>query len=131
MRRVEKLLFVWLVAMLVGVSAVGAYVVVRHVTRCDRFHFHAADWRHPKGHRNEIADRLVQCHQLEGLRSDELRAQLGPPQAKVKRHPGTVRWSYGAGWGVGFPFLTYRTLEVDISARGEVVGARITESSVD
>jgi hypothetical protein len=131
MGRVEKILFAWLVAMLAGVTAVGAYVVVDHVTRCDRFHFHAAEWRDPKAHRNEMANRLVQCHRLDGLRDVDLRAQLGKPQEKFHYPSGTVGWSYPAGTHSGFMFPRSQMLQVDVAANGLVKRARVFDIGSD
>jgi hypothetical protein len=131
MGRVEKILFGWLVAILVGVTAVGAYVIVDRSTRCDRFHFHANEWRDPKAHRNEMANRLVQCHRLDSLRADEVRARLGQPREKFHYPSGTVGWSYDAGTHEGFMFPAFQTLQVDIAANGVVRRAHIVEASGD
>ena len=131
MGRVEKLLFAWLVAMLVGVTATGAYVVVEHVTRCDRFDFSATDWARHAG-RNETAHRLVECHRLDGLAADDLRAQLGKPRERVafKHRPGTSAWTYSAGRGDGFIFPAYDSLWVEVR-NGRAIGARIVPESSD
>src|SRR4051812_29438218 len=97
MGRVEKTLFGWLVLMLAGVTAAGAYVFIDHATRCDRFHFSAAAWSDPHGHHNEIAHRLVECHRLDGRREAELRADLGPPLERYRLRNGHRVWLYEAG----------------------------------
>jgi hypothetical protein len=121
MGRLEKVLFAWLVAMLVGVAATAGYVVVEHATRCDRFHFSAAEWRHPHGHRDRIADRLIDCHRLEGLDAAAVRERLGTPRDRwrLRKRPGTV-WGYDAGTYEGFIFGGSRTLEVEFTP-GRVV----------
>src|SRR3954447_25675752 len=113
MGRVEKVLFAWLVAMLVGVTATAGYVVVERVTRCGRFGFDATAWRAHHG-RGETAQRLVECHRLEGLRADEVRARLGKPSNRRNRH-GREAWSYDAGSRSGFMFPTAQTLELELS----------------
>jgi hypothetical protein len=131
MGRVEKILFACLVAMLAGVTAVGAYVVVDRATRCGRFHFHATEWRDPRGHRNEMANRLVQCHRLVGVREDELHAQLGKPLERSRERDGTVTWTYDAGADEGLIFLTNQTLLIDVSRQGVVSRARIFDETAD
>jgi putative component of membrane protein insertase Oxa1/YidC/SpoIIIJ protein YidD len=120
MGRTEKILFAWLVAMLVGVTATGAYVVVEHVTRCSRFEFSAAEWRGDHADRNETAHRLVECHRLQGLGADEVTARLGKPEERSKGQRGAVTLSYDADIHEGFMFPVAETLEVDLSA-GHVV----------
>jgi hypothetical protein len=113
MSRVEKVLFAWLVAMLVGVTATAGYVVVERTTRCARFDFDATAWHAHHG-RDEAAQRLVECHRLEGLRADELRARLGKPSRRRDRHAG-VALIYDAGTRAGFMFPSAETLEVELS----------------
>src|SRR3954453_17140425 len=125
MGRVEKVLFAWLVAMLVGVSATAGYVVVEHVTRCDRFHFSATEWRHPHGHRDEIADRLIECHRLEGLDAAKVRALLGKPMDRDSTRAGTAVWSYGAGTYEDFVFGGSRFLDVEFTQRHVVRRVRL------
>jgi|tagenome__1003787_1003787.scaffolds.fasta_scaffold20748678_2 hypothetical protein len=122
MGRVEKVLFAWLVAMLVGVTATAGYVVVEHVTRCDRFHFRASEWRHPHGHRGAIADRLIECHNLKGLQAATVRERLGKPMSRSRpsKRTGTVVWSYDAGTYEGFFFGGSRFLDVEFTP-GHVV----------
>ena len=128
MGRVEKVLFGWLVAMLVAVVAVVGYVLIEHATRCSRFHFSATEWRDPHAHRNEMANRLVQCHRLEGLRSAEVLAKLGRPNERYHLRPhGPVYWSYDAGSDKGFVFETFQSLDVEILSTGTVRGARIVD----
>jgi hypothetical protein len=134
MGRVEKILFALLVAMLVGVAATGAYVLVEHATRCSRFEFSAAEWRDPHAHRNEIANSLVRCHRLDGLDADELTARLGKPRERFhfRRHPDRVVWSYDAGTHEGFMFPRSQTLEVEVSTKHHAVRrARIESLSGD
>lgn len=116
MGRVEKILFAWLVAMLVGVTATGAYVVVEHATRCSRFTFSAADWRAPHADRGKIAHRLVECHRLDGLSGDEVLARLGKPQDR-SRFKRRLTLGYNAGSYEGFIFGGTEMLEVELSAR--------------
>jgi hypothetical protein len=131
MGRVEKVFFGLLVAYLVGIAATIGYVLVEHATRCGRFDFHAADWRAGAGHRNETANRLVECHRLEGLRADQLRARLGRPEERGSRKRGqSTSWTYDAGLREGYS-LTAQTLEVDLNARGRVARARMVSASAD
>jgi hypothetical protein len=131
MGRLEKVCFGLLVTYLVGIAATIGYVLVEHATRCGRFDFHAADWRAGTGHRNETANRLVECHRLEGLRADELRARLGRPQERGSRKRGQpTSWTYDAGLREGY-YFTVQMLEVDLNARGEVARARMVDKSVD
>jgi hypothetical protein len=130
MGRVEKFLFGGLVAMLVTVAAVAAYVLIDHGTRCSRFHFDPSEWRDPNAHRNEMANRLVDCHRLDGWRSAEVLQRLGRPNERYRLHPaGTVYWSYPAGHATDFLFETYETLDIEMSQRGWVHRARIVELS--
>jgi hypothetical protein len=128
MRRVEKLLFGWLVAFLVGVTGLIAYVLIEHATRCSRFEFRASEWRDKNADRNEIAHRLVECHRLNGLDDGDVLAQLGKPQEmfEVKRHPGVVRLSYDAGSRETYAFPTAETLDVVLSPAHRVQRARIS-----
>jgi hypothetical protein len=131
MGRVEKILFAWLVAMLVGVTAAAAYVLIDHATRCSRFEFSAAEWRDPHAHRNKIANRLVQCHRLDGLDAQELKTRLGEPRERY-RWKGGVTWSYDAGTRTGFVFESYQTLEVDVLKETQIVKrARIQSAGAD
>jgi hypothetical protein len=132
MNRVEKVLFGWLVLMLVGVAGAAAFVVVRHATRCDRFHLSPAAWRDPRAHRNHMANRLVECHRLDGLSDEELLAQLGRPAERFRYRRGSaVTWMYHAGSHKSFMFPTPQELEVDVSARGVVRRARIRSYGSD
>jgi hypothetical protein len=126
MGRVEKIFFGLLVVWLVGVAGSAAYVLIDHATRCDRFDFHAADWRVGTSQRNDTANQLVQCHRLEGLRAAELRGRLGPPQERS----GSTSWTYDAGPREG-GFFVYQTLEVHFSERGMVSRARMVSESGD
>lgn len=128
MGRVEKLLFAWLVAMLVGVTATAGYVVVEHVTRCDRFHLSAAEWRHPHGRRGELAERLIECHRLNGLTAGEVRERLGKPEDRDNARPGAVVWSYAAGTYEDFVFGGSRYLDVQFNDRHVV--RRVTMRSL-
>jgi hypothetical protein len=125
MDRVEKILFAWLVAMLVGVTATGAYVVIEHKTRCSRFEFSADEWR---GARKKTAQRLVECHRLDGWSRDEVLARLGKPQERTKLKHG-VRLSYHVGYYEDFVFGGSLILDVDLSARHVVRRARISSFS--
>src|SRR3954454_19113651 len=131
MGRVEKLLFAWLVAMLAGVTATGGYVVVEHVTRCDRFQFDAAEWRHPHGHRGEIAERLIECHRLRGLDAAEVRSRLGKPmeRSRLRNRPGAAVWSYDAGSYEGFFFGGSRILDVEFTPAHVVCRVRLNDVS--
>jgi hypothetical protein len=121
----EKILFGWLVLMLAGVTAAGAYVVIDHATRCDRFHFSAAAWRDPHAHHNEIAHRLVECHRLDGLQAQDVRERLGKPDSRHRlRKRGGVVWSYDAGVSRGYIFDSYEILEVELSDRDVVRSVR-------
>ena len=128
MGRVEKILFGFLVLMLTGVTAAGAYVVVEHATRCDRSHFSAAAWGGPHGRRNEMAHRLSECHWLDGLKAQEVRERLGKPEERYRPHRrgagGAVVWTYDAGVSRGFMFDSYETLDVELF-RGTVRRAHI------
>jgi hypothetical protein len=120
MGRVEKLLFAWLVAMLLATSATAAYVVAERVTRCSPVGVDAVGWRIPHAHRNELAHRLVQCHALDGLTRGELQARLGRPTARHAR-----AWTYDSGVQPSFMFPTPQTLEVELSKDNVVRRASI------
>ena len=114
MRRVEKVLFGFLVTMLAGVVLAAAYVVIEHATRCDRFHFSAASWN--DGSRNTAAHRLTGCNRLDGMSAERVETLLGKPEERVGRRS----WSYDAGTDDGFIFSTSQTLEVRFGRDGRV-----------
>lgn len=129
MDRVEKILFAWLVAMLVGVAAAAGYVVIDHATRCSRFHFDGAKWRsHPQADRTEAAERLLECHRLDGLSRAEVLARLGKPQSRFTfKHRRFL--SYDIGTGDGLFGAAFFTLDVELSARHVVRRASIESAN--
>jgi hypothetical protein len=126
MARLEKLLFAWLVAVLLGVTATAGYAVVEHVTRCARFEFSADEWRDHPGHRDEIAGRLIECHSLKGLTAAGVRARLGKPMDRDSTRTGAPVWSYGAGTYEDFVFGGSRFLDVEFTHRHVVRRVRLS-----
>jgi hypothetical protein len=133
MGRVEKILLASLVAILVTFTVAAGSLVVERATRCARFHFQASDWAQNSGARNETANRLAQCHRLDGLSAETVRARLGHPDQRFRRpHHGNRVWSYEAGPadtlvlpGVG------QTLDIEYASDGRVRRATIEDLPAD
>jgi hypothetical protein len=132
MRRVEKVLFGFVVVVLVGTAAATAFVVVRHVTRCDRFHFDAVRWQAggragDANKRKRTANHLIECRRLEGLSAARVRSLLGEPD---HRSAGGL-WSYEVGTDEGWIFPTRFSLELELDRTRHVAHAEVADSNGD
>jgi hypothetical protein len=131
MERVEKILFGFLVTILVGVAAGSAVVVARHVTRCDRFHV-GPSWRHGSpGERNRDAERIVDCGSVDGLARAEVRRRLGPPLDRDRHRSRNRPWHYDAGGPVVLGPLVPETLVISFRRDGRVRHAWVRHDSTE